>query len=173
VDLKMRSKLTNIFLISFIILAGCSNPNITNDEDIVYRRDRKSMGLGKFFGEEALLFSSDKKSSGGEVGIGVNAFLWRASLDTISFMPLKSVDPFGGVVISDWYTPQHSPDERLKVDILILDRQLRADGIKVSVFRQEYKSGRWVNAVVDPETTRTLEDAILTRARQLKIDAGK
>lgn len=169
----MRCKLTNIVLISFIILAGCNNPNISNDEKIVYRRDRKSLGLGKFFGEEALLFSSDKKCSDGEMGIGVNAFLWRASLDTISFMPLKSVDPFGGVVISDWYTPQHSPDERLKVDILILDRQLRADGIKVSVFRQKYKSGRWVNAVVDPETTRALEDAILTRARQLKIDAGK
>jgi hypothetical protein len=169
----MRCKLSNIILISLIIMTGCNNPNITNDEEIIYRRDRKSLGLGKFFGEEALLFSPDKKSSGGEVGIGVNAFLWRASLDTISFMPLKSVDPFGGVVISDWYTPQQSPNERLKVDILILDRQLRADGIKVSVFRQEFKTGRWINAAVDPETTRTLEDAILTRARQLKIDSGK
>lgn len=169
----MRRTLFFIVYSSFIILSGCNNPNITNDEEIIYRRDRKSLGLGKFFGEEALLFSPDKKSSGGEVGIGVNAFLWRASLDTISFMPLKSVDPFGGVVITDWYTPQQSPNERLKVDILILDRQLRADGIKVSVFRQEYKSGRWINANIDPETTRTLEDAILTRARQLKIDSGK
>jgi hypothetical protein len=172
-ELEMRRGFPFIFYISLIMLSGCNNPNITNDEEIVYKRDRKPLGLGKFFGEEALLFSPDKKSSGGEVGIGVNAFLWRASLDTISFMPLKSVDPFGGVVITDWYTPQHSPDERLKVDILILDRQLRADGIKVSVFRQEYKSGRWIDAKVDPATTRTLEDAILTRARQLRIDAGK
>ena len=172
VDLKMRCK-SYIFLIGLALVAGCNNPNITNDEEIIYRRDRK-LGLGKFFGEEALLFSPDNtKSSGGEVGIGVNAYLWRACLDTISFMPLKSVDPFGGVVISDWYTPAQTPNERLKVDILILDRQLRADGIKVSVFRQEFKSGRWINAEIDPETIRTLEDAILTRARQLKIDTGK
>jgi uncharacterized protein DUF3576 len=172
-DLKMYQKLSHVIYISLILLSACNDKNITNDEEIIYRRDRKSLGLGKFFGEEALLFSPDKKSSSGDVGIGVNAHLWRASLDTISFMPLKLVDPFGGVVITDWYTPQQSPNERLKVDILILDRQLRADGIKVSVFRQEYKSGHWVNANVDPETIRALEDAILTRARQLKIGAGK
>jgi len=160
-------------LAATLMVCACDSKNITNDEPIVDRRQRRYEGMGKFFGEEALLFTADDQHKGGEVGIGVNAYLWRASLDTISFMPLKCVDPFGGVILTNWYTPQHKPNERLKVDILILDRQLRADGLKISVFRQELQTGQWVDAKVNVETARALEDAILTRARQLKIDAGK
>ena len=106
----------------------------------------------------------------GAGGIGVNSFLWRASLDTVSFMPLVSADPFGGVIITDWYSPPQSPDERFKVNVYILGRALRADGIRASVFRQQHDAtGGWVDAQVAPNTGTDLENAILTRARQMRI----
>jgi len=106
----------------------------------------------------------------GTGGIGVNSFLWRASLDTVSFMPLVSADPFGGVIITDWYSPPQSPDERFKVNVYILGRALRADGIRASVFRQQHDAtGGWVDAQVAPNTGTDLENAILTRARQMRI----
>jgi hypothetical protein len=103
-------------------------------------------------------------------GIGVNSFLWRASLDTVSFMPLVSADPFGGVIITDWYSPPQSPDERFKVNVYILGRALRADGIRASVFRQQLDGMTgWVDAPVATNTATDLENAILTRARQMRI----
>jgi len=124
------------------------------------------------FGEGGLnLFGSEKKKGEGEGGgIGVNAYLWRATLDTVSFLPLTSADPFGGVIITDWYQPPESPNERLKLSIFILDRQLRADGIRVSVFRQvRGADGNWVDAKVDVKTASQMEDAILAKARELRI----
>lgn len=110
--------------------------------------------------------------SGRDGGIGVNAYLWRASLDTTSFMPLASADPFGGVIITDWHSPPETPDERFKITVYILDRQLRADGIKVSVFRQQRSpSNAWADAAVAIDTAAKLENAILTRARQLRMDS--
>ena len=103
-------------------------------------------------------------------GIGVNGFLWRASLDTMSFMPLASADPFGGVIITDWYTPPEAPKERFKVTVYILGRELRADGVRASVFRQmQDGAGAWVDADVEAKTNSELENAILVRARQLRI----
>lgn len=105
-----------------------------------------------------------------EIGIGVNSFLWRASLDTIDFMPLASADPFGGVLITDWYTPPGQDNERFKATIYILDTRLRADGINVNIFRQIFDPERgWVDAAVEPSTEITIENTILTRARQLRI----
>jgi len=115
------------------------------------------------------LFGSGDSSSGLGSGIAVNSYLWRASLDTMSFMPLSSADPFGGVIITDWYTPPESPNERVKVNIYILDRQLRADGLRISVFRQTRGGGSWRQAKVDPKTIRDIENAILRRARELRI----
>jgi hypothetical protein len=103
-------------------------------------------------------------------GVGVNSYLWRASLDTLGFMPLASADPFGGVIITDWYAPPATPDERFKVTVYILDRRLRADGLKVSVFRQQRRGdGTWSDADLNPETPSKLENAILARARQMRI----
>jgi hypothetical protein len=107
---------------------------------------------------------------GGGGGVGVNSYLWRASLDTVSFMPLSSADPFGGVIITDWFAPPETPDERFKMNVYILGRELRADGLRVSVFRQNRDGdGRWVDAAVTAETATNLENQILTRARQLRI----
>jgi hypothetical protein len=103
-------------------------------------------------------------------GVGVNSYLWRASLDTLSFMPLASADPFGGTIITDWYSAPETPNEQFKVTVYILDKELRADGIRVSVFRQEKDAaGAWANATVPPTTPTQLENAILTRARQLRV----
>jgi hypothetical protein len=103
-------------------------------------------------------------------GIAVNSYLWRASLDTISFMPLASADPFGGVIITDWYTPPEAQSERFKVTIYILGRDLRADGVRASIFRQvRGGDGTWVDTNVEPKVGTDIENAILVRARQLRI----
>jgi hypothetical protein len=102
-------------------------------------------------------------------GIGVNSFLWRASLDTLNFMPLASADPFGGVIITDWFTDPTLPNERFKATVYILDTRLRADALNVSVFRQEMTSRGWQDVQVSQDTALQIENAILTRARQLRL----
>lgn len=123
------------------------------------------------FGESGLsLFGGkNKDKNDGSNGIGVNSYLWRASLDTVTFMPLASADPFGGVIITDWYTAPEKPDERFKVNIFILDKQLRSDGVKVKVFRQVQKGSAWRDSDVADNTGPQMEEAILTRARQLRV----
>lgn len=108
-------------------------------------------------------------SESGQRTLGVNSYLWHASLDTLSFMPLASADPFGGVIITEWYSAPKAPDERMKVTVYILDRRLRADGIRVAVFRQIRQNNEWADASVSPETASKLTDAILTRARELRL----
>lgn len=125
------------------------------------------------FGKGGLtIFGDDKRSAegGGGTGIGVNVYLWRAALDTVNFMPLSSADPFGGVIITDWYQPQASPGERFKVNLYILGRALRADALRASVFRQvrDPSSGGWLDAQNDPAVNTEFENAILTRARQIR-----
>jgi hypothetical protein len=105
-----------------------------------------------------------------QAGIGVNSYLWRASLDTLAFMPLASADPFGGVVITDWYINPEKTDERFKATVYILDTRLRADGLNVTVFKQtKDATGQWVDAPVAGQTDIDIENAILTRARQLRL----
>jgi len=105
--------------------------------------------------------------------VGVNSYLWHATLDTLAFMPLASADPFGGVIITDWYSSPDDANERVKITIYILDRRLRADGIRVAVFRQTRSNEGWVDAPVNSETATKLEDAILTRARELRLASAK
>lgn len=104
------------------------------------------------------------------LGIGVNAYLWRATLDTLSFMPLTSADPWGGVVNYDWYANPQVPNERFKATVFILDRRLRADALNVAVTKEvRDASGTWVSAPVAAQTETDLENAILTKARQLNL----
>ncbi|MFV3076671.1 DUF3576 domain-containing protein [Niveispirillum fermenti] len=100
--------------------------------------------------------------------VTVNAFLWRAALDTLTFMPIVQADPYGGVILTDWYSPPATPSERFKVNLYILDAALRADGVRATVFRQELRNGLWTDVAVAAETGTQLEDSILTRARQLR-----
>jgi hypothetical protein len=102
--------------------------------------------------------------------IGVNGYLWRATLDTLAFMPLASADPYGGVVITDWYANPEKPDERFKATVYILDSRLRADGLNVTVFKQTRDAqGGWVDSPTAGQTETDIENAILTRARQLRL----
>ncbi|GMN03413.1 DUF3576 domain-containing protein [Erythrobacter sp. MTPC3] len=103
--------------------------------------------------------------------IGVNAFLWRAALDTVSFAPLASADSNGGVIATDWYANPSNPDERVKLTVTILDQDLRADALRVAASRQVSQSGRWVDAPVQAATVQKLEDIILTKARDLRRKA--
>ena len=103
-------------------------------------------------------------------GIGVNSYLWRATLDTLAFMPLQSADPYGGVVITDWYVNPEKPDERFKCTVYILDSRLRADGLNVTVFKEVSNgAGGWVAAPTAAQTSTDIENSILTRARQLRL----
>ena len=100
--------------------------------------------------------------------IGVNSYLWRASLDTLSFMPLVQTDSSGGVIVTDWYSNPGNPGERMKVTVSILDQDLRADGVRVAALREINQGGQWVAAPVEAATVQKLEDIILTKARDLR-----
>lgn len=114
--------------------------------------------------------SAGKGGAGAPAQLGVNGYLWRATLDTLSFMPLASADPYGGVVITDWYVNPEKPDERFKATAYILDTRLRADGLNVTVFKQiSDGAGGWTDAPTSAQTETDIENAILTRARQLRL----
>lgn len=170
---------TILALILALGLGGCGttpkNPEFTvYDPKEQQMRERSGTITGQdgitLFGTGSASRRNAAAEAGGGAGIGVNAYLWRAALQTIDFMPLASADPFGGLIITDWYQPPATPDERLKVHLLILDRSLRADAIKASVFRQARQpGGDWRDAPVDPNTALELEDKVLTKARELRI----
>ncbi|KPQ37852.1 MAG: protein of unknown function containing DUF3576 domain [Porphyrobacter sp. HL-46] len=103
--------------------------------------------------------------------IGVNAYLWRAALDTVSFAPLLQADSSGGVIVTDWYANPANPGERVKLTVTILDQDLRADALRVAASRQVSESGNWVEAPVQAATVQKLEDIILTKARDLRRQA--
>ncbi|MFX5570460.1 DUF3576 domain-containing protein, partial [Acinetobacter baumannii] len=92
-------------------------------------------------------------------GLAVNAYLWRSTLSVLSFMPFSTVDPFGGVILSEWYNPPGNPNEQFKVDVAILDPQLRPDALSVSVFRRVQTPQGWVSQPVEPTLVRAVEDA--------------
>ena len=105
--------------------------------------------------------------------IGVTSYLWRASLETLSFMPLVQTDSNGGVIVTDWYANPNNPGERVKVTVSILDQDLRADALRVAASRQVAQGGGWVDAPVQAATVQKLEDIILTKARDLRRSAVK
>ena len=112
----------------------------------------------------------DTPQASSAVGIGVNGHLWRASLDTLDFLPLETADPWGGIINYGWYSSPSTPNERIKATVYILDARLRADALNVTVNRQvRNEAGDWVEASVSAQTETDLENAILTRARQLRL----
>lgn len=165
------------FVLSFgvmVFLSACGAEFTDEIPQTDHRNDPKTKGIGKLFGEESLKFGGKKKRHQEDTGITVNSYLWRASLDTVSFMPISSADPFGGVILTDWFSPGESPSERFKINIFILSRELRSDGLRVTLFRQEKdSSGQWVDQPVDPQTIVDLETTILTHARHFRSIAIK
>ncbi|WP_310539271.1 DUF3576 domain-containing protein [Phenylobacterium sp.] len=150
----MRGVAAGVLALSLSALAACSSsgPKTQSDGGGLF-------GLGR-----------GKSAPAEQPTIGVNGYLWRATLDTLAFMPLASADPYGGVVITDWYVNPEKADERFKCTVYILDARLRADGLNVAVFKQTRDaSGTWVDAPSAGQTETDIENAILTKARQLKL----
>lgn len=126
--------------------------------------------FGPTVGDVLGMGKSSASATRGQTGIGVNAYLWRATLDTFAFMPLANADPWGGVINYDWYTDPQTPNERFKATVFILDTRLRADALNVTVTKEvRGADGNWVGAPVAAQTETDLENAILTKARQLNL----
>lgn len=168
-----------IVCVSLLTLAACSavpkgeakypsGADRTATGNDIYKKPESIFGRGGL-----KLFGGRESNAKGNNGIDVNSYLWRAALDTVSFMPLASADPFGGVIITDWYAAEETPNERVKLNVFILNRELTANGVSVKVFRQVKSAENWKDVKVDPATSRQLEDSILTRARQLRIAERK
>ncbi len=173
------SHLSRFFALTLMlgILTACEGMDISGPDtfkrgnDKWQERDRERESV---FGKGGLTFGGDEEKRGSQgTGIGVNAYLWRATLDTISFMPLASADPFGGVVLTDWHSPSATNNERFKLNVYILGQALRADGIRVAAFRQmKNATNEWQAIPMDPKAVTDIENAILTRARQLRSESA-
>lgn len=186
ISLLFRPKLAGALALGCLALGACSS-GVETVEDRTKYSSNKYAGKGQtlqktdnsgIFGSDGInIFGggSDKTDGGGGGGgVGVNSYLWRASLDTISFMPLASADPFGGVIITEWFSPPESPNERFKINVFILGRDLRADGVRTAVFKQTRDpSGNWLDAPVEAQTATDLENSILSRARQLRVNTAQ
>lgn len=157
-----------LFMIAALALSACSMFRGDEGREPGQSRVSDTADSGR-----PLFGGNSNRNRGGDAGIGVNSFLWRASLDTLNFMPLASADPFGGVIITDWYSDPTTPNERFKATVYILDTRLRADALNVSIFRQTQVNGAWQDATVDPNTEVQIENAILTRARQLRLSTPR
>jgi hypothetical protein len=177
--MRISSNFLTIILLATIGLAGCGStkPN-PSDPGYIGQQGPASSGSmpgGSILGDSTMVFGTAKNKPGdnaaGGGALGVNAYLWRGALDTLSFMPLASADPFGGVIITDWFTPAASSGERFKATAYILGRELRSDGVRVSIFRQVLQNGQWVDSPVSPVTVGEIENKVLSRARELREQA--
>lgn len=170
--MRIKPILPFAFIIA-LLLTGCSG--VEKEAKYLSGADRASTGDDIYakpesiFGGDGLKIGRSDDKDSASSGIGVNSYLWQATLDTISFMPLASADPFGGVILTDWYSPPNSPRERLKINAFIMGRELRSDAIQVKVFRQIKNGNDWQDSSVAENTESKLEDAILTRARQIRV----
>ncbi len=159
---RYQAPFTALALILPIFLGACMEER---PSEPIVQAEVKDPAL---FGNQGIFGSTGAYD---DSGIGVNSFLWRATLDTISFMPIGSADAFGGVIITDWYSPPEAPDERFKLNVYILGRALRADGIRVAVFREVKSPQGWVTSSSPQKAAIKIEDSILTRARQLRSES--
>ncbi len=175
-SIRLKSFIIVVLAAGLVSACGNSTPSPTDPGYIGQQGPNSSGSLpgGSILGDSNLVFGTAKDRPGatrGDTGggvLGVNAYLWRGALDTLSFMPLSSADPFGGVIITDWYTPPASSDERFKATAYILGRELRSDGVRLSIFRQVLQNGQWVDAPVSPVTVGEIENKVLSRARELR-----
>ena len=174
-----KSSLFLLFPVCVAALLGACNRDVQPEARYPTGADRAATGSNDIYQEAPSIFGSggilgeggilgSKKESNND-SITVNSYLWRASLDTLSFMPIASADPFGGTILTDWYTAPETPNERIKLNVFVLGKELAASNIKVNVFKQVANGSSWQDAPASAETGRKLEDAILTRARQYRI----
>ena len=164
-----------LLLILPITLVACSSGRLVGNEE--YGTDNARERILRESGRNPrdagfVIFGTDRSqpdtSAAGPGGVSVNAYLWRATLETLSFMPLASADPAGGVIITDWYSPPSAESERFKAQAYVLGRQLRSDGVRVQVFRQILRNGQWIDQPASTSTNSEMEDRVLARARELR-----
>ena len=128
--------------------------------------------FGKGLKVDGILNQTDNNKQVATYGIPINQYLWRGSLETISFMPLSSADPIGGTIITDWYTSENNEDERCKLNIFISGSELKTQNLKVTSFCEVFKNNRWIARNVDPSNNIKLENAILNKAKKLKLSSS-
>lgn len=160
-----------------IFIVSCSTSDIKTDPtypkgETGKRREKVGTITNNEKGITLFGPGSQDRAAAEDNGIGVNAYLWKATLDTVSFMPIASADPFGGVIITDWYSMPETPNERFKINAFITSKTLQANGIKVTVFHQKRDKNQkdWVDQKTNATMATQMEDAILTRARERKVD---
>lgn len=169
-DMSWRSVRMALGVFLVLGVAACGRTRPVQQSEYADPRDHDPKG--SLSGGDGIIFGGSKSTQQDQgAALGVNAYLWRGALDTLSFMPLASADPFGGVIITDWYQPPSASGERFKATAYILGRQLRADGVKVSIFRQVMQNGHWVDAPVAAATATEIENKILVRARELRTSS--
>ena len=156
-------------LVLFLSLAACGNSQKTLEAPKSYEEKTK-LGFGSLAGPEGLTLSTATISgrtndTGGNV---INRYLWQASLDTLKFAPLMSSDGPGGILVTDWYQPANAKD-RLKIQVRIKDRQLRADALEVTVYKQIKQNNGWIDSGIDLKASRDLENVILLKAREIRV----
>ncbi len=133
---------------------------------------------GGLFGKKGLSMSglinqdSETNTVVGSIGMSINTYLWQGALDTLSFMPLSSADPIGGTIITDWYSSTNNPDERCKLNIFISGKELKTQNLRVASFCQNYQNNRWVNKDINDDNNIKLENAILNKAKKLKLESS-
>ena len=125
---------------------------------------------GLSFGD--ILGNSEENATSAPATMNVNIFLWRASLETIDFMPLNSADPIGGTIITDWYSTSDNQNERCKLNIFISGKRLNAENLKVRSFCQENKNQTWVNKNINKENNIKIENAILNKAKKIRLQSS-
>lgn len=160
---------TVFMLLPLLGLVACGGNVQAPDNNPIPHDNLKGPGMFSGEGGDILGAFRKKDGDGGSASLGVNGYLWRATLDTISFMPIIQADSAGGVIVTDWYTNPKLTTERYRMNVFIRGRVLRADAMKVEVFKQQKKAGEWVDLEVTKATETSLEDTILTKARSLRV----
>ena len=170
-----------IIKLGFIILIvttlhGCSAVKTETKrgdiEDVIYLpRQQAERAISKRGGQsflKDLFVGKTNNSNFKEPQLSINPYLWQASLDILSStMPLASVDSNSGIIISDWYNIKGKQNERIKISVLVNSQELRADGIKVSIFKQILRANSWSNANINPKIITNIERKILQKAGEL------
>ena len=113
--------------------------------------------------------NKSEKTTTAAIGFPINPYLWKGSLETVDFMPIASADPFAGIIITDWYTSQSSPNERCKINIFIKGHEMKTDNLKVNSFCQSLSNGQWVDIKNNIDNDAKLENAILNKAKKIRL----
>ena len=153
--------------------------NSATDKELAMRdAETRLQSGGCMLGKGGLSFdgilgnNSSQESSTSNISMPVNVYLWRGALETINFMPLSSTDPIGGTIITDWYSTSENQSERCKLNIFISGKSLNTENLKVTSFCQEFNNQIWVNKKTEKENNKKIENAILNRAKKLRLQSS-